>query len=409
MRKRSEPAAPPPGDGEPLDWAGFTNRGNARQAARDFEGAIGDFTAAIQLAPTRLAPWFNRGNARALSGQAARAIDDYTEALRIDPTHAPAYARRGLARQRAGDLRGAERDLELAIRAAPSDPEPHGHRAAVRALLGDLAGARVDCERALELAPAGWKHRAEMVSLLETLQAASAETVEEEKRMAASKAKKSAKKSSKKAARGTSSLEEKAAVKRAAAKKGAAKKSAPKKGAPKKSAPKKGAAKKGAPKKGAVVKAIAVVEEVLTAAGWQYEHTDEDGWSTFVTTVDDGGPVAATVARLSEELQRLVLYVIFRESAGEGTIGEAVEFVTLANWGLGDGNFEMSPESGEVRFKVSLDYTGVPLAPLLVRNVILDAMDAAEVYADALTAVLRGETSAKAAISAAEDQGPLDA
>src|SRR5689334_1472624 len=51
MHKRSEPAAPPSGDGEPLDWAGFTNRGNAQQAARDFEGAIRDFTAAIELAP----------------------------------------------------------------------------------------------------------------------------------------------------------------------------------------------------------------------------------------------------------------------------------------------------------------------------------------------------------------------
>lgn len=443
MAKRPEPAAPSPGDGEPASWAGFTNRGNARQAARDFEGAIADFTRAIELAPGELAPWFNRGNARSLSGKAAAAIEDYSEAIRIDPGYAAAYARRGLARQRAGDLEGAERDLGVAIRLAPADPDPRGHRAAVRALRGDLAGARADCERALELAPAGWKHRAGMASLLESLQAARAESVREETRMAASKAKKSAKKSAKKAARRAAggaakkTSRKKASARKAPARKVAAKrtsrKAAPAKRAPakkvaaKRASAKKVAAKRAPAKKVAAGKAPAgkapaagkrakepvkrtealpsateVVEEVLAAAGWQADRSDDDGWSTFYTAVDDGGPVLATVARLSEELQRFVLYVVFRESATAATLSEAAEFVARANWGLGDGNFEMSPESGEVRFKVALDYTGVPLAPLLVRNVILDAMDATEVYEQALTSVLRGEASARAAIEAAE-------
>jgi hypothetical protein len=60
-------------------------------------------------------------------------------------------------------------------------------------------------------------------------------------------------------------------------------------------------------------------------------------------------------------------------------------------------------------YPLSLDYTGVPLAPLLVCNVILDAMDATEVYEDALSVVLRGETNAKAAISAAEGWELADA
>jgi tetratricopeptide (TPR) repeat protein len=413
MKKRAEPAEPPAGGGEPEDWAAYTNRGNARQAARDFEGAIADFTRAVELAPGKLAPWYNRGNARALSGKAALAIDDYTEALRIDPAFAPAYARRGLARQRAGDLGGAHRDLTLAIDADPSAPEPYSHRAAVRGLLGDLAGARADCERSLELAPEGWKHRAEMVSLLETLHAAEAETVGEEKRMAATRAKKTAKKAARKAtkkaarkAAGASPVKRGAgkAAGKDAAKKTAAKKTAAK-GAAKKTAAKKGAAKKGGPAKRSRREpptATQIVEGVLAAAGWQFDREDNEGWSTFSTPVDDGGSVAATVARLSEELQRFVLYVVFRESASAATIGETAEFVTRANWGLGDGNFEMSPESGEVRFKVALDYTGVPLAPLLVRNVILDAMDATEVYEQALTAVMRGDASAKAAIEAAE-------
>jgi hypothetical protein len=98
-----------------------------------------------------------------------------------------------------------------------------------------------------------------------------------------------------------------------------------------------------------------------------------------------------------------VLYVFFSAKAKKARRAEVAEFVTRANWDLGDGNFEMDLDSGEVRLKVALDYTGTILSPLLLRNIILDAMDVTEIYSDALAQVMAGKASAKDALAAAEE------
>lgn len=341
----------------PLDWAGLTQRGTQRQEAGDLAGAVADFTAAIELAPGELAPRFNRGNALALSGDLEGAFSDYTEALRISPEFAPAHQRRGLTRQRMGDLEGAMRDHDAALRLDPNDPLAHGERAALCAMIGDFDGAVADAERALELAPADWKHREGTLSLLETLRAAQAR--------------------SKRTPRTPDMPTTKKSTKKASTKKAAA------------SPP----------------SAVEILEDVLSKAGWgSAERTDEpDGFITWVMRVQEDSPVSATVVRMSEEIERIVLYVFFRAKAKKTRRAEVAEFVTRANWDLGDGNFEYDLDSGEVRFKISLDYSGTILSPLLVRNIILDAMDVTEIYSDALEQVMNGKASPKDALAAAEE------
>jgi Flp pilus assembly protein TadD len=337
------------------DWTELTNRGTQRQEAGDLEGAIADFTAAIELAPRELAPRYNRGNALTLAGDLEGAFSDYTEALRISPEFAPAYQRRGLTRQRMGDLEGAMRDLDTALRLDPTAALAHGERAALRALIGDFDGAVSDALRALELAPPDWKHREGTLTLLDTLRAAQAKSQRPPRKSDMPTTKKSTKKASKKAA--------------------------------------------------APASAVETLEDVLSKAGWgSAERTDEpDGFITWVMPVQEEGPVAATAVRLSEELERVVLYVFFRAKAKKARRAEVAEFVMRANWDLGDGNFEMDLDSGEVRFKIALDYTGTILSPLLLRNIILDAMDVAEIYADALGQVADGKASAKDALASAEE------
>jgi tetratricopeptide (TPR) repeat protein len=341
----------------PLDWVGLTDRGTQRQEAGDLEGAIADFTAAIELAPGELAPRYNRGNAHALSGDLDGAFSDYTEALRISPEFAPAHHRRGLARQRMGDLEGAMRDLDTALLLDATDPLAHGERAALRALIGDFDGAASDAERALEIAPPDWKHRAGTNTLLETLREAQARSPRPPRK--ADMPKKSTKKAS---------------TKKAAT--------------------------------AAPPSAVKVLEDVLGKAGWgSAERTDEpDGFITWLMRVEEAeSPVAATVVRMSEEIERIVLYVFFRSKAKKARRADVAEFVMRANWDLGDGNFEMDLDSGEVRFKIALDYTGTILSPLLVRNIILDAMDVAEIYTDALDQVMAGKATPKDALAAAEE------
>jgi serine/threonine-protein kinase len=94
------------------------------------------------------------------------AIEDYTQALQLDPGHPKACYRRGLARQALGDLQGAITDFSqaIALRATQGE-EPSGAVAAAQAELylqraiaylgsNALEAALADCEQALRLNPA---------------------------------------------------------------------------------------------------------------------------------------------------------------------------------------------------------------------------------------------------------------
>ena len=148
---------------------------------------------------------------------------------------------------------------------------------------------------------------------------------------------------------------------------------------------------------------IDVVAQVLHAIGWSPERSEDgDGWTSFVTHVDDGVVTVATVARVLEDSSRFVLYAILSPHAGEEVRAEVADFLMRANYGMPDGNFEMDPTTGEVRFKIGVDYCGLSLPGLLVRNAILDAGAAIENYGPAIARVLHGEATAAEAIADAE-------
>ena len=147
---------------------------------------------------------------------------------------------------------------------------------------------------------------------------------------------------------------------------------------------------------------LEVVEAVLKAAGWEPErHDEEGGWTAFVTWAQEG-VIRAVVARVSEELERFALYLLFQPNVPEDRRAEVAELLTRANDGLADGNFEMSYDSGEVRLKIAVDFSGMHLEPRFVRNAILDAVEVNEVYEAALVAVMEGKMSAKEAVDKAE-------
>ncbi|MDI1480003.1 tetratricopeptide repeat protein [Polyangium sp. y55x31] len=334
-------------------WAALNNRGNRKQEEGDLDGAIADFTEAMKLAPGEHAPVYNRGNARSLAGDVHGALDDYTKAIEMAPEFAPAWQRRGLTKQRHGNLEGAIIDLDESIRLAPDEPSAYGERAALRALRADFAGAVEDCERALAMAPPDWHHRSNTQHLLDTIRKA-----EGNQRNGTMEAKKDGKK----------------------ARKGA----------------------KSAMAEEAPPTARTVVEEVLGASGFSFALSeDEAGYIDYLAPVGQG-IVESFAVRLSEELERVVVYVMFEPKAKKELRAELAEFVTRANFGMGDGNFEMDFDDGSVRFKIALDYTDEILSPLLVRNMIFDAMDTTEVYADALARVIAGKAKAKTAVRAAE-------
>ena len=149
-----------------------------------------------------------------------------------------------------------------------------------------------------------------------------------------------------------------------------------------------------------IEQAADTLRRVLDGIGWAPEPAD--GITGFI--VDFGpphSPVANALAAISSE-EQFVFYLNFGYVAPPERRDELARFIVRANWGLTIGNFEMDDDDGQVRFKSSVNFSGLKLTEELIRNAILPAMTAVETYADAVADVLLRGKTAKAAIASVD-------
>jgi tetratricopeptide (TPR) repeat protein len=103
---------------EPQDAAGFSRRGSAFAARRDYEHALADFDRACELAPDNPDYPYQHGSTLARAGQPAPALADFDRAIVLQPDHLPARLARAELRLRAGQVAEASIDLDTVDRAA---------------------------------------------------------------------------------------------------------------------------------------------------------------------------------------------------------------------------------------------------------------------------------------------------
>jgi tetratricopeptide (TPR) repeat protein len=164
--------------------AAHVNRGYEWQAKRDFERAIADYSAAIELDPRYAAAYHRRGMAFHEKGDLDRALADYTTAIRLEPTasaytgrgdvwrakrdvdraivdygeairldakSAVAFHRRGLAWREKDDLARAMSDHTSAIRLDPNHADAYKHRGMANFEKGEFLSAASDLLHAVEI------------------------------------------------------------------------------------------------------------------------------------------------------------------------------------------------------------------------------------------------------------------
>jgi tetratricopeptide (TPR) repeat protein len=125
--------------------------GGQKLEAGDWNGAIEDFTRAIEIS-SRLEGVKSSLSSPRTNGFTA-ASDDRNNITVVDPLTANAYTSRGLARYRQGDVDGAIADWDAAIRLHPGLPRPYTNRGSARYLKGDLEGALADLDHAIQINP----------------------------------------------------------------------------------------------------------------------------------------------------------------------------------------------------------------------------------------------------------------
>ncbi len=131
----------------------LVNRGIEKGKEGDLDGAIADFTRAIELNPKDDAPYYNRAQAKWLKKDGAGAIADYTRAIELGSTNPAAYNNRGNARAENNDRDGAIADYTRAIELKPDYARAYYNRAMVKKENGDATGAGADFKTAEKLDP----------------------------------------------------------------------------------------------------------------------------------------------------------------------------------------------------------------------------------------------------------------
>ena len=88
----------PAGEASNHDAASYFESGNAKYKRGNYDGAIADYTSAIDLNPKDAPAYFNRGLAKQRKGDLDGALADYTSAIDPNPKDALAYYNRGYLR-----------------------------------------------------------------------------------------------------------------------------------------------------------------------------------------------------------------------------------------------------------------------------------------------------------------------
>ena len=121
---------------QPTDSEGYSRRGAAFAAERQFDSAIADFDHAIALAPTKAFYLHQRASARLANHQPLLAAADLDKALTIDPTDSEARQMRAGLKLAANDLGGAAED----IRSLDKELPPSSDQRLQLASMADDAG-----------------------------------------------------------------------------------------------------------------------------------------------------------------------------------------------------------------------------------------------------------------------------
>jgi tetratricopeptide (TPR) repeat protein len=132
----------------------YALRGLDKLKKGDADGAIADFTQALQFAPgDAYDVYSDRGNAKKDKGDFAGAVADYSRALEFDPANGSDYENQALARIALGDYDGAIADYTHLIKLFPEDFWYPFRRGVARQIQGDFQGALADYDRTVELNP----------------------------------------------------------------------------------------------------------------------------------------------------------------------------------------------------------------------------------------------------------------
>ncbi len=140
-------------DKSPNKARGYYARGVSYSKRGEYDKAISDFTAALNIEHNYPDAYFNRANAYSKMGQYDKAISDYTRVLNITPNDKEAYNNRAIAYASIGKYIQAIEDFNRALIIVSDNPDVYINRANAYAKIKEYNKAILDLTTALRFEP----------------------------------------------------------------------------------------------------------------------------------------------------------------------------------------------------------------------------------------------------------------
>jgi len=143
------------------------------------------------------------------------------------------------------------------------------------------------------------------------------------------------------------------------------------------------------------LRGVEAVRKFLQTMGMKAEERELPSGKAFAVELE--GPATQAVLQVNVHAERFVVNFIFEGYVPQERRIAVAEFITRANWGLIEGNFELNFDDGALRYKVGLDFSSCELTDVWIRNCMLNGMDSIELYAISLNEVIVGITDPETA------------
>jgi len=132
---------------------GYSGRADAKYFLKQYDGAIADYTEAINRVPS-FGRYYFRGRAYTFSKKFDLAAADFTRAISLKPDYSSAYFERGYAYMELKDYPKSEADFTKVISLDPANVEAYYNRGTLYYRTKEYAKSIADLDKYIALSPA---------------------------------------------------------------------------------------------------------------------------------------------------------------------------------------------------------------------------------------------------------------
>lgn len=146
---------------------------------------------------------------------------------------------------------------------------------------------------------------------------------------------------------------------------------------------------------------FASVRGWLESEGWTFDFSEEKCLLRTKVALNNAMTSAQLIVDVKDDFY--LVYVISPVKGVEENLGELMKFLSMANFGLTNGNFELDVSDGEFRYKTFVNCDGIDKLPAtVIQDSLCMGCAMMDRYGDSLVALSMGQSTAQVEISKVE-------